>query len=50
MVAEMRRRGKEPVWAAEETNPASLRLAAKLGFVPADELMLFQPAPQPETS
>jgi predicted GNAT family acetyltransferase len=50
MVAEMRRRGKEPVWAAEETNPASLRLAAKLGFVPADELVLFQPAPQPEPS
>ena len=50
MVAEMRRRGKEPVWAAEETNPASLRLAAKLGFVPVDELMLFQPAPHPEAS
>jgi len=50
MVAAMRRRGKKPVWVAEETNPASLRLAAKLGFVPADELVLFQPAPQPETS
>ena len=46
-VAEMRRLGKEPVWAAEETNPASLRLAAKLGFVPEDELVLFQPAPRP---
>ena len=46
MVAEMRRRGKEPVWAAEETNAASLRLAAKLGFVPADELVLFRPAPR----
>ena len=50
MVAEMRRRGKEAVWAAEETNPASLGLAAKLGFVPADELVLFRPAPRPETS
>lgn len=47
MVAEMRRLGKEAVWAAEETNPASLGLAAKLGFVPADELVLFQPAPRP---
>ena len=44
LVAEMRRRGKEPVWAAEETNPPSLRLAAKLGFVPVDELVLFRPA------
>lgn len=44
MVDEMRRRGKEPVWAAEETNPSSMRLAAKLGFVPVDELVLFRPA------
>ncbi len=43
LVAEMWRRGKEPVWAAEETNPPSLRLAAKLGFVPVDELVLFRP-------
>lgn len=43
MVDEMRRRGKEPVWAAEETNPPSMRLAAKLGFVPVDELVLFRP-------
>lgn len=45
MVAEMRRRGKEPVWAAEETNPPSLRLAARLGFIPVDELVLLRPAP-----
>jgi GNAT superfamily N-acetyltransferase len=44
MVAEMGRRGKEPVWAAEETNPPSMRLAAKLGFVPVDELVLFRPS------
>ena len=44
MVAEMRERGKEPVWGAEETNPPSMRLAAKLGFVPMDELILFRPA------
>lgn len=43
MVDEMRWRGKEPVWAAEETNLPSMRLAAKLGFVPVDELVLFRP-------
>ena len=47
MVAEMRRRGKEPVWAAEETNTPSMRLAARLGFVPVDELVLLRPALQP---
>jgi len=46
MVDEMRRRGKEPVWAAEETNPPSMRLAAKLGFVPVDGLLLFRPSVQ----
>ena len=45
MVDEMRRRGKKPVWGAEETNPPSMRLAAKLGFVPVDELVLLRPAP-----
>lgn len=30
-----------PVWGAEETNPASLGLAAKLGFVVVDELVVF---------
>jgi len=43
MVDEMRRRGKEPVWAAEETNAPSMRLAARLGFVPVDGLVLFRP-------
>ena len=46
MVHEMRRRGKEPVWAAEETNLPSMRLAAKLGFFPVDELVLFRPPAQ----
>jgi GNAT superfamily N-acetyltransferase len=32
------------VWGAENTNLASLGLAAKLGFVPVDELLLFRPA------
>lgn len=44
MVEEMRRWGKEPVWAAEETNVPSMRLAARLGFVPADGLVLFRPS------
>ncbi len=43
MVEEMRRRGKVPVWAAEETNLPSMRLAAKLGFVPVDGLLLCRP-------
>ena len=44
MVEEMRRRGKEPVWAAEVSNHPSMRLAAKLGFVPVDGLLLFSPS------
>ena len=35
-------RGLEPVWAAVESNTASLRLAAKLGFERADRLMVFE--------
>ncbi len=31
------------VWGADETNLPSLRLAAKLGFVPADEVLVFHP-------
>ncbi len=31
-----------PVWGAENTNRASLGLAAKLGFVPVDELLIFR--------
>ncbi len=30
--------GREPVWGAVESNIASLRLAARLGFVPVDQL------------
>jgi predicted GNAT family acetyltransferase len=44
MIYEIRRRGKEPVWAAEETNLPSMRLAAKLGFVLVDGLLLFRPS------
>jgi RimJ/RimL family protein N-acetyltransferase len=42
MVRHMEAWGKRPVWGAAEDNPASWRLARKLGFVPVDELALFQ--------
>ncbi len=31
------------VWGADETHLPSLRLAAKLGFVPADEVLVIHP-------
>jgi GNAT superfamily N-acetyltransferase len=43
MIRHMQTRGKHPVWQAVEDNPASWRLARKLGFVPVDELALFEP-------
>jgi RimJ/RimL family protein N-acetyltransferase len=43
MIRHMQAQGKQPVWAAVEENPASWRLAEKLGFVPVDELVLLQP-------
>lgn len=43
MVEHMGEKGKQPVWGAEEWNRASLGLAAKLGFVPVDELIVFHP-------
>jgi GNAT superfamily N-acetyltransferase len=45
LVAHMSRHGKEPVWGALESNVASLRLAARLGFAPVDELVVFEPEP-----
>lgn len=48
MIEHMKRRGKQPVWGAEETNEASLALAARLGFVLVDELIVFHaPADRP---
>ncbi len=38
----MARRGKQPVWGAEESNIASLNLARKLGFQPVDRLLVFR--------
>jgi predicted GNAT family acetyltransferase len=42
MIAHMAGHGKQPIWAAVEENPASWQLAQKLGFVPMDELALFE--------
>jgi hypothetical protein len=42
MIELMRRQNKQPVWGALETNAASLRLAAKLGFVAVDTIMVLQ--------
>jgi hypothetical protein len=38
MILDERAQGREPVWAADEGNVASLRLAHSLGFVKVDEL------------
>lgn len=46
MIRHMQAQGKQPVWQAVEENPASWRLAQKLGFVPVDELALFEPREQ----
>jgi RimJ/RimL family protein N-acetyltransferase len=43
MIRHMHARGRQPVWGAAEDNPASWRLARKLGFEPVDELALFEP-------
>ncbi len=42
MIELMSRQKKQPVWGAFETNEASLRLAAKLGFVAVDTIMVLQ--------
>ena len=41
MTAHMRREGREPMWAALESNAASLRLAAHLGFTAVDDVVAF---------
>jgi GNAT superfamily N-acetyltransferase len=45
MIDLLRRDGREPVWGALESNSASLRLAAKLGFQPVDALVWFSRGP-----
>jgi GNAT superfamily N-acetyltransferase len=41
MIDQLGRRGKRPVWGAEESNEPSMRLAAKLGFRPVDRLYVL---------
>jgi GNAT superfamily N-acetyltransferase len=41
LAGHMAREGRQPVWAAEEDNVASMRLAAKLGFRPVDRLAVL---------
>jgi RimJ/RimL family protein N-acetyltransferase len=43
MIRHMAAHGQQPVWAAVEENPASWRLAQKIGFAPVDEIALFEP-------
>jgi GNAT superfamily N-acetyltransferase len=45
MVALMKERGREPVWAAMASNTASLELARRLGFTPVDEVVVFSRGP-----
>ncbi|MBX3205965.1 MAG: GNAT family N-acetyltransferase [Labilithrix sp.] len=47
LIHHMRERGLAPVWAALEENPASWRLAEKLGFVRTDELAFLEPPDDP---
>jgi RimJ/RimL family protein N-acetyltransferase len=42
VIRHMARQGRQAVWAAVESNPASWRLAQKLGFVVVDELAIFE--------
>jgi RimJ/RimL family protein N-acetyltransferase len=44
MIRHMETQGKQPVWGAVDENPASWRLAQKIGFMPVDEIALFEPA------
>jgi hypothetical protein len=41
LAARLAARGLSPVWGALDSNQASLRLAARLGFVPVDRLTVF---------
>jgi RimJ/RimL family protein N-acetyltransferase len=42
VIEHMRAAGREPVWGSLASNVASARLAAKLGFVPADTIFVFE--------
>lgn len=42
LIEHFRRQGLAPVWGALESNVASMKLAAKLGFTPVDQLVVFE--------
>ncbi len=42
LIAHYAKLGREPVWGALLSNPASLALAARLGFEPVDRLAVFR--------
>jgi hypothetical protein len=42
MIDYFNKQGKQPVWGAFVSNTASMNLAAKLGFVPVDDLYVFE--------
>jgi len=44
VVQHMETKGRMPVWGAMQSNTASARLAAKLGFTPVDAVVVFSPA------
>ncbi len=44
LIEHFRRLGLAPVWGAVESNLPSMRLAAKLGFTPVEELVVFEPS------
>jgi len=44
LIRDERALGREPVWAADEDNRASLALARRLGFAPVDEIWVAPPA------
>jgi GNAT superfamily N-acetyltransferase len=42
LIEHFRRQGLAPVWGALESNLPSMKLAAKLGFTPVDQLVVFE--------
>ncbi len=42
MIEHFRKQGLAPAWGALESNLASMKLAEKLGFVPVDQLVVFE--------
>jgi GNAT superfamily N-acetyltransferase len=45
MIERLRPSGRAPLWSALESNSESRRLAARLGFAPADEIVAFSRGP-----